>query len=105
MNETKEMFKFVFLLASAIEKSRSDGKNSIADVPLFISPLLHVVAAFNGVDKIKEEMASMDEAKKAELTEWAKNEFDLDNDKVEHMIENGLVIGLSLSNLIFKIKG
>lgn len=105
MNEIKEMLSFIFLLSSAVEKSLQDGKISIGDVPLFISPLMHAQSAFSGIDKIKDEMKSMDEAKKSELCEWLKNEFDLSNDKVEHMIENGLVIGLSLSNLILKIKG
>lgn len=104
MNEIKEMLSFAFLLSSAIEKSLEDGKISIGDVPLFISPLLHAQSAFTGLDKIKEEMSVMDEVKKAELIEWLKQEFDLKHDKVENLIENGLIIGLSLSNLIFNIK-
>ncbi len=105
MNEIKEMLSFIFSLAEAIDKSVADGKISIADVPSFIDPIMKAQAAFMGLDKIKAEMQSMDEAKKAELMEWAKEEFDLENDRLEYMIENGLSIGMSLANLLFKIKG
>lgn len=105
MNELKEALSFIFLLASAIEKSLEDGKASLSDVPNFISPFIKAYAAFNGFNNIKAEIASMDDAKKAELLEWAKKEFDLSNDEVEQKIEYAMGIILNLAQLIFKIKG
>lgn len=104
MQELKEALKFSISLGMAIEKATADKKINIMDLPYFFSPIMAAQDAFVGIDKIKEEIQSLDNEKIAELKKYIQEELDLENDKLEQIIEKGLNLMVEIFDLVKLIK-
>ena len=104
MKELQEVSKFVISLVMAIDKAVADKKINIMDLPLFFSPIMSAQAAFEGIDKVKGELDSMDAAKLAELKNYIKEELDLSSDKSEEIIEKSLDLAIDLFDILKIIK-
>lgn len=90
IKETKEMLGFVLDLGNALGVSLEDGKVTILDLHNFVQPLLEAGAAFDGAASIPSELASLDAAGREELLAYAKKEFDIPEECVETVVEEGL---------------
>lgn len=84
--ELKEAFKFGFDLGETIEAAGSDGKYDASDLGLLVKPLMSLPAALDGI-QLCAKFGVLSAEKKMGLVEWAKNDFDLVDDKLEEKIE------------------
>lgn len=100
MKETKELLKFVIALGEALESAMEDKKFDVAELSLLIGPLMQVGPAFEGMDKIGEEIKTVDAAGLAELVAFAKEELDLKADNIEKIIEEALDLGVKVYSFI-----
>ena len=97
MIELKSFVKFVIEFGEAIEKAGADKKINAMDLPLLIGPLMQLGPAFENFGAVKEQAKLLvDPAKMAEIIAFVKEELDLDNDKIEFMIEEGLQLGMAI---------
>lgn len=102
LKETKEVIIFTAKLGNAIGKSLADGKITFTDAANFIDPLMKLPAAFAGIENVPAELSDMNEADRQELIQVAKDEFDLDNDKAEILIEDTFELGTLLGQYVNK---
>jgi len=93
-------------LAEKIEKNYvDDGKISLSEaLGIGASSFTDVLKVIRLGSQIKEEVLNLDVSEKIELIELIKKELDLQNDKVENIIEKALDFLLGLSDLIESIK-
>lgn len=97
MNELKSFVKFVIEFGEAVEKAGADKSINAMDLPLLIGPLMQLGPAFENFNAVKEQMKQLsDPVKMEEMVSFVKEEFDLANDKLEFMIEQGLQLGASI---------
>lgn len=90
INETKDLLNFGFKLIKGIQGAQEDGKFDWRDYDNFLPSVLAAPKAFGGINLVGLELADLDESEKAELMDFARQEFDLPNDKLEILIEDTL---------------
>lgn len=101
----KVAMKFLFSFQKAIENSLSDGKFEVSDLMFFKDTLFGAPAVYKLLPFIQEGVKSLDKKSIEELHAYFVKEFDLKNDKVEEIIEEGLKVVISIFGLIAKAKG
>lgn len=94
--ETQELLEFICSLSDGVRLSLLDGKWSWTDATNFLPALIAVFPAIGGVDRVDDEIFNITPEQKAELVEWVKLRFDIDDDHAEAAVEDGLVIALDL---------
>ena len=99
MKNLKEVLLFGFLLQDSIVDASSDKKINLLDFPKFVDVIRAAGPAFTDIKLVKEEIQKMDEAAKAELYAWIKDEFDIADDAVEALIEKTLKVLIDLYQL------
>lgn len=99
IKETKDVVRFGLSLGDALKRALEDGSINILDALKFLPVLKHLQEAIQGASKIPAELKDLDEAEKAELLAFFREEFDLSNDDLEAKIEAGLQVGLGLLQL------
>ena len=104
IKETKDVLKFIISLGEAIDLSLADGKVGIEDLGNMIAPMMSAGEAFSGIDKIKSELADLDEAERDELVQFAKDELDLSDDNLEAKIESGLKLAADVHKFVQMFK-
>jgi len=104
MKETKEVLKFAIELGEALESALEDKKFDIAELSLLIGPLMQVGPAFEGIDKVGEEIKAVDAAGLADLVAYAKDELDLKADETEAVIEKALDLGVQIYSFVKMFK-
>ena len=104
MKETKELLKFVIGLGMAIDKSLADKKFSFDDVTYFMVPLMQAGPAFANIKMLPAELKDMDAAEAAELKQFIEDEFDIENDKIEKIIEAAIGVGLKVYEIMLSFK-
>jgi uncharacterized NAD-dependent epimerase/dehydratase family protein len=100
IQETKDLLKFVVSLGMAVDKIKADGKVDITDIQFLMSPLTQAGKAFEGVKHVKSQLKDLSAEEAKELVEFAENQLDLSNDKLEHTIETALKLGLDIFNYV-----
>ncbi len=100
IQETKDLLKFVVSLGMAVDKIKADGKVDITDIQFLMSPLTQASKAFEGVKHVKAQLKDLSSEEVKELVEFAENQLDLSNDKLEHTIETALKLGLDIFNYV-----
>lgn len=100
LKDTKELVKFVIGLGEAVDKSLADGRISIGDLRHFMNPLMDAGDAFSDISNIPAELKDMTQEESQELLEYIRKEFDIENDKIEKVIENSLQILVKLYEVI-----
>ena len=103
LNETKDLLKAVIQTGNAVSVSMKDGFTS-ADLPNFFAPIMLLPEAINGIEKVGEELKTMDAAGRVELVEFIKTELVLENKVIEEVIEDAIAIIASIYSLILKLK-
>lgn len=96
MKESKEVLKFAIELGEALEAAMQDKKFEVAELSLLVAPLMQVGPAFEGIDKVGQEIKASTAEQKAELIAYVKEELDLKNDDVEKTIEEALDLALKI---------
>lgn len=104
IQNTKEMLKFIVTLGMSVDKALEDGKVSVLDLPLIMAPMSAAPAAFGDMALIPKEVSDLSAEEKAELVSYFETEFDIKDDKAEHMIEKALKLGLAVYEFIQDLK-
>lgn len=91
--ETVELLDAIFGLADATRAALSDGKVSISDAPYFFQPAFKLPTAIGGIEKVPRELADLSDAGRAEVMGYARERFDLPDDRLEVLIEETLRTG------------
>ena len=100
VKEIKEVIKFVVLLGNAIGGSLEDGKWGLDDIGKFMPAIAALIPAINGIGIVGDELNDLEDEELAELVEYFKDEFDVPQDDVEDMIENGFDLAVELFDFI-----
>ena len=87
MKETKELLQFGLNFQDAIVAALKDNKVTVGDFPSFIPAVMSVGPAFGDIKQVPQELKSMSAAQKAELADFVKTKFDIDNDQAEELLE------------------
>lgn len=103
IQETKDLVLEAIALGNAIGSALKDNKISLADIGAFIEPLTKLPAALVGIDEVPSELADLDEQEKQELLVAVKEEFDLDDEKAETAIEEGLVLAAAIHSYVTNV--
>jgi len=103
--ETKELLKFVIDLGLAFEKSLDDGDLSIFDAANFVSSMLDLSTAFEGIGKIPDEIKAMGEEDVKELYNFVKEQLDLAGEhNAEAVITQFAEIGMKIYKMVVFIR-
>ena len=90
IQETKDVVAFALGLGSGISEAMKDGSVGLADLPVFLEVAAKLPSAISGISAVPTELSHLDEAEKAELFQFVQDNFDIENDKVEGAIIDGL---------------
>lgn len=96
----KEVLAFVLSLSEAMYKSMADGRIGLTDMVYFLEAFRKLSDAVDDIHIAVKEMMDIDEAEKAELIAYAKEEFDIPNDMIEEYVEKGIALGIQLMTFI-----
>ncbi len=96
IKETKDLLKLIVSFGNSVDKALEDNKISIADLPLFMNVFIDMPEAFDGFDKIKSEIKDMTPEELNELSIYVAQEFDIESDRTEGIIENGLDLAVRI---------
>jgi hypothetical protein len=94
--ETQEGLTFVFALVNAVEKAMTDKQISVGDIPLFLDPLLKLKDAVEDYDQIPIEFKLANAEEAEALKVWVKENFNVEADKVEELIEDAFSVILDI---------
>lgn len=96
----------VITLAEKIEdKNADDGKISLGEaLSVGVGSFGDIVKVVKSGKQIKDEFIDLDLAEKEELLSLIKDELDLDNDKVEDIVEKAVELLIDLDELIAAIR-
>ena len=92
IKETKEALECALSLQKALQKTMADGKISIWEIPNFLSPFMKLGSAIENAKLIPSELKDLDSAEIEELKALFKQELDLEDDKLEAKINEGLAL-------------
>jgi hypothetical protein len=98
--ELKELVKFAIEMGEAVDKALVDKKFTVDELGLLIAPLMQIGPAFEGLDQVGGEIKDLSEAELAELSAFVKEELDLENDKVEAIVEKAIEVGTCIYSLV-----
>lgn len=99
----KRVLKLAFDLTKQGVISFSDGVQ-ITDFFSFIGELSQIPDVIKTSKDLLAELNALDDAKRSELNEYVKTEFDIPNDKAEIVIEHALGMVISAIGLVGEIK-
>ena len=99
IKETKEVVAFAISLAEAIDASFKDGFD-LSDLASFIDPVIKSVSAIDGFALVDDELADLDDAEKDELISYVQDEFDIEDDVVEEVVERAIAAIMELVPLL-----
>jgi len=105
IKETSEALRFGLRLTNGIIKSLADGKVSYFDAIFFKDALLIFPDALEDITLIPKELGDLSEDESNELIRIAKEEFLIDSDKIERVIEVALSVALNLMRLVSDLRG
>lgn len=104
VKETKEVLKLLIELGEGLEKAFADKKFEISEIALLITPLMFSTAALEGIALMPKEIKDMDAAEFAEIKEYIEVELDLENDKIELIIEKAIGLAMNVMNFVSLFK-
>lgn len=100
----KLVVRFAIDLGMEIDKKLEDGKITIWEGLGLIPELKALPNIIAHSEDIRNEFLDLDDSEKTELVGFVKDNFDIENDKVESIIEKSIDMITALSLLIFEIK-
>ncbi len=104
LKETKEVLDFVISLGEACAESLADGQLTLGDIPNFWEPLTNISSAIDGWQEVIEEIENLTIDDIEYLSDYVVDEFDIESDTVESMIETALQTGVGLLTFIMSLK-
>lgn len=103
--QTQEALSFIISFAMAIDRSLEDGRFDVSDVAQFVDPLLKLVPAVEDASEIPSEITDLDAEEAEALRVFVSERFDIRDDQLEEIIEEGLSAAVALLRFYLKIRG
>ena len=104
LKETKEVLDFVISLGEACASSLADGQLTLSDIPNFWEPLTNMASAAEGWQEVINEIENLSLDDIEHLRDYVIDEFDIESDTVESMIETALQTGVGLLSFVMSLK-
>jgi len=104
IKETSEALRFGLRLTNGIVKSLADGKVNYFDAIFFKDAILIFPDAMEDMALIPKELGNLSDEESKELIRIAKEEFLIDSDKIERVVEITLSLVFNLVRLINDIR-
>jgi len=98
--QLKEVLAFILATANAVGKSLEDGNVSVFDVMHFIDPAMLAVDAFRDIQKALDEFDSLTDQGKEDIYDYIDENFDIDIDCVEPLVQKCLKAAVALGDVI-----
>jgi len=90
MKESKELISFICTTYEAFHKCMKDKIIDTSDLIHLPPVIMGIIPAINGFEKVKTELKNMTYEDLDDLVSFAREEFDIDHEKLESFIENGI---------------
>ena len=103
MEDIKKVLKALFSTVGAVDKATENGIG-VDDIPLFIAPVTLLPGAIEGAPGALAAFKGLDEAGRAEVLAYAKQEFNLRDEKLEAVIERALSWAAEGVNVVMDVK-
>jgi len=109
IKETKEVIAFVFSLGHATAAALEDGDIGWSDAMKFLDPLKKLGPAIDDIEDVLTEIHDLDDHEFAELINFCRDEFKLDelvedHEEVEMIVEDALNAGVEIMKIIRMFK-
>ena len=85
IKETKEVLNFIVSLANASTKMMDDGKISLMELPMFISPITKLPSALEGLSSVPTEVIDLNERKNKSLLLLFKKNLNYQRTKLKRL--------------------
>ena len=105
LKETKEVLDFVISLGESLASSLGDGSLGVTDLINFWEPVSKLSDALDGFEKIVAEIGNLTSEDLDYLREYIKSEFDIEDNQIESLIEDGLEAAIIILKFIGKFRG
>ncbi|MBP98756.1 hypothetical protein CMK18_22640 [Candidatus Poribacteria bacterium] len=105
LKETKEVLDFVISLGESLASSLDDGSLGVTDLINFWEPVSKLSDALDGFEKIVAEIGNLTSEDLDYLREYIKSEFDIEDNQIESLIEDGLEAAIIILKFIGKFRG
>ena len=87
IEETKEVVQFGIALANGIVKTLGDGKVTVSDIPNFISAVMKLPAALNGLEKVPAELDNLTDSEVTELIKLVQDNIEIDDENAKEIVQ------------------
>lgn len=104
IDETKDVVEFGISLTNSLIHAFKDGKITLTDVPYFISPMTKLPSALSGINMVPFEVGDIQKFELQKLTDFVKENLDIDNKKARNIIEYSLLVIYDIYELVKTIK-
>ena len=102
--ESKQVLKFGISIGEAIDLSLENDKIGLEDAMNFYDAVLAAGPAFDNIAMVPKELGDLDQGERDELLAYAKDEFDISDDKLEAVVEEALTTALQVYKLVETVK-
>jgi len=102
MEHLKSGLSAIINTAMTIDKALEDKRITALEWAQIAIKSIGFWRVIKNIEPIRQEFQSLTPEAKAELSQWAAQNFDLRNDQLEEKIEKALTIAVELSNSFFK---
>ncbi len=102
MEHLKSGLSAIINTAMTIDKALEDKRITALEWAQIAIKSIGFWRVIKNIEPIRQEFQSLTPEAKAELSQWAAQNFDLRNDQLEEIIEKALTIAVELSNSFFK---
>lgn len=100
IDSLKRVVDFGASTHEAADLAKADGEIDISDIGYAVEPGMALVKLIAVIGQVPKQFADLDEAEKAELIQYAKDEYDVSDDKVEALVERCFRVAIELGDLI-----
>lgn len=104
IKETKEVLYFIFSFSKAFQESMADGDFDWYDAKNFVEPLRALGDAIDDIYDVIPEVQDLSAEEMQELSEYIKENFDIEDDDLEASIEKAIDTGVELMKLFQTLK-
>lgn len=104
IEKLKEALLVLIKFSEALDKRLDDGKLSLVEGITLVPKLTKLPQIIADFESIKNEFLDLDEVEKAQISQFIKDELDLENDGVEALIESVFDLGLSITAVVDRVR-
>jgi len=104
VDQTAEMLDFAATLGNAVDASLLDDKIGIADIGNFFALIPAFKPAFEGAKQIPAELADLNDAERAYLSDRLALKLRLGNPAPERLVEKGFDLALRIAEFVAEIR-